>query len=555
MRTGYSDLNVLAGLGSEGRHPQHMYSDLIKKLDPPHIHRFECTLPLKLHEKNPRDHVQHMLLPHETFSKMYHMYPNQWKTRMVPTDESINMFWSQMEGHPLLVDHPMKERDNWWELAVPYSIHIDGVPCVGVGKAWGKTMELFSWCSCLVLGSSMATFLYIYGLFGVCISKRFGADTMLKFWTVLCWSMAQLFSGEWDNKDAFGVLYDPDSPEGRRAGKPLCGRGLNKFFGVPLIARGDLDMFFKTMGLQNYNSNTPCNLCPANTSNMPWKDLRRTALWLTRTWTPQTWKARNLFPQCLLFSKLKFFNIYCINGDWMHTTHLGVFQYVYGSILSVLVFDTLVGTPSDNMRKVMSDLRTFWKTHATPGHYQGITLKMFSNENDPEKKQPKLKGRAGEVKHLGKALLHVFQMHRRPGFIPHASIVLMLQKFIRMDDILDAHAPHLHPKLPTAAATEFEQCGFDACALLTQLADHYMRIEPKPLFNVTIKAHYIIHIAVTAKFLNPRLAMCYSGEDYMHHMKRLVQSSVRGTKATEVNKKMCDKVRYAMHFEFSASGR
>ena len=256
--------------------------------------------------------------------------------------------------------------------------------------------------------------------------------------------MAQLFWGEWDNKDALGVLYDPDSPEGRRAGKPLCGRGRKKFFGVPLIARGDLDMFFKTMGLQNYNSNTPCNLCPANTSNMPWKDLRRAALWLTRTWTPQTWKAHHLFPQCLLFSKLNFFNIYCINGDWMHTTHLGVFQYVYGSILSLLVSDTLVGTPSDNMRKVMSELRTFWTTHATPGHYQCITLKMFSNGNDPEKKKPKLKGRAGEVKHLGKALLHVFRLHRRPGFILHASIILMLQKFIRMDDILDAHAPHLH---------------------------------------------------------------------------------------------------------------
>ena len=68
-----------------------------------------------------------------------------------------------------------------------------------------------------------------------------------------------------------------------------------------------------------------------------------------------------------------------------------------------------------------------------------------------------------------------------------------------------------------------------------------MRIEPKPLFNVTIKAHYIIHIAVTAKFLNPRLAMCYSGEDYMHHMKRLVQSSVRGTKRLRFTRKCVTK--------------
>ena len=86
-------------------------------------------------------------------------------------------------------------------------------------------------------------------------------------------------------------------------------------------------------------------------------------------------------------------------------------------------------------------------------------------------------------------------------------------------------------------------------ALATSIANHYMFTDPKPLFSITIKCHYIIHIAVGAKYLNPRLAMCYSGEDYMHHMKRMVTMSVRGTKPVDVCKKMGDKIANAMHQE------
>ena len=120
-----------------------------------------------------------------------------------------------------------------------------------------------------------------------------------------------------------------------------------------------------------------------------------------------------------------------------------------------------------------------------------------------------------------------------------------------MYDILDAHPSHLFPKLPTLVAAEFEACAFDGLALVTSVADHFMHVDPKPLFNVTIKCHYILHIAVTAKYCNPRLAMCYSGEDYMHHMKILVQSYVRGTAPTEVKQKLCDKIRHAFHLENS----
>ena len=173
---------------------------------------------------------------------------------------------------------------------------------------------------------------------------------------------------------------------------------------------------------------------------------------------------------------------------------------------------------------------------------------MFGVENDPEVAQPRLKGQAGELKHLTKALLHVWEGHRGTSVV-HQQISLLLKKFIVLDGILDEHPAHVYPKLPQAAANDFETAGFSAAALLNAIADHYMRVDPKPLFNLTIKAHYFIHIAIQARFVNPRLAICYGGEDYMHHMKRMVQSCCRATTAQNIGKKMLDKIRLAMHVE------
>ena len=76
-------------------------------------------------------------------------------------------------------------------------MHGDGVPCVGIAKSWGKSMDLLSWASCLAAGSTMNTFFDIYGIFTVCLSERFGANTMWKVWKILKWSFECLWEGEW----------------------------------------------------------------------------------------------------------------------------------------------------------------------------------------------------------------------------------------------------------------------------------------------------------------------------------------------------------------------
>ena len=232
--------------------------------------------------------------------------------------------------------------------------------------------------------------------------------------------------------------------------------------------------------------------------------------------------------------------------------HVGVYQYAWASVWWLLVYDILPETPLENLRQVMRELREYWQRNPTPGHFTVITLSMFSTDNDPELSQPKLKGQAGEIKHLSKALLSVFKAHKTRGFVIHGQIALMMKKWIEMDDMLDAHPAHLFPKLPAAKAGEFETLAFDSLALLTSIADFYTKPpDPKALFNITIKAHYIGHCGLMARFVNPRLAICYGGEDYMKHMKRLVAATIRGTTASQISKKMCDKIRHAMHVEMT----
>ena len=51
------------------------------------------------------------------------------------------------------------------------------------------------------------------------------------------------------------------------------------------------------------------------------------------------------------------------------------------------------------------------------------------------------------------------------------------------------------------------------------------------LFNFTIKFHYLAHIAFYSRYFNPRLAWCYSGEDFMQKVKRIVAACAPATSA------------------------
>ena len=69
--------------------------------------------------------------------------------------------------------------------------------------------------------------------------------------------------------------------------------------------------------------------------------------------------------------------------------------------------------------------------------------------------------------------------------------------------------------------------------------------------NVTIKCHCLMHCGRSARFINPRLSICYSGEDYMKHIKNLMHSVISGHHAVRAGRVLVEKIRMAMHVDFS----
>jgi len=65
-------------------------------------------------------------------------------------------------------------------------------------------------------------------------------------------------------------------------------------------------------------------------------------------------------------------------------------------------------------------------------------------------------------------------------------------------------------------------------ALQNAVGSYFMSVKPRALFNTTIKSHSMAHIAVNAKHVNPRISICYAGEDYMKAIRRMVSTSIQG---------------------------
>lgn len=131
----------------------------------------------------------------------------------------------------------------------------------------------------------------------------------------------------------------------------------------------------------------------------------------------------------------------------------------------------------------------------------------------------------------------------KPELVEHRQIQLALKLSSKVEEIVSA--PLTSHCLPPAAAADLKKAvdGF----LSLQVALH-RRFRDRGYFNVTIKSHYLSHIADYCLYLTPRAAWCYAGESFMNTAKRVVASCVAGTKATSVSSKATKKYLDGMAF-------
>ena len=119
--------------------------------------------------------------------------------------------------------------------------------------------------------------------------------------------------------------------------------------------KGDLDYFAKGLFLWHYVSNAFCEICPAHSDetdpSMIWNNFKANALWKRSLYDVPQWRASHDILHWL-FLELPYLSQHNVEPDELHVLHLGTSKYMLGSVLFVLCYKSLKGTPAQNMKKV-----------------------------------------------------------------------------------------------------------------------------------------------------------------------------------------------------------
>ena len=304
-----------------------------------------------------------ILYPHEWFSVLFNHHNDMFMKVLVGDSfDNIPKFWHEVEEMPAYKTHSVRSQEGHRAKVVPLALHGDGVPVIGVAKAGSQSANIWSVTSLLTYGPTNFFYHMIYMMW----KDSAETETHERVWLALGWSFYWLQRGVWPRCDMDRRPYHPDSPEGRKAGTPLAGG----YGACLLLLLGDLDYVAADLRLEHYGSRTPCCVCQANKSTIPWTHCHpRDAAWWPTVWqSVDAWRASH--PNaCKIFEIL---SISAMNyfPDLMHVKHLGSDHYVYASVISLLVHEIMPGQAAANW----SELWTCIRAHAS----QAVAAAVFA---------------------------------------------------------------------------------------------------------------------------------------------------------------------------------
>lgn len=550
-------LRHLARLGNSGKTPGNVLQQLLTFLGEPSAPPF-LVHSIPVHVSKPRGVGAEdrnaasvpcntpFLLPHEAFAWYYNNDPERFRRLFLGvccSGEDRRRFWRTLveRGDPRLHGHPMRRRREWMSNAVPLALHGDGVPVLQTGKAGAKSFEVLSIQSLWASGPTVSIKLYVFGMWAGASSD----DTWKEVWRVLVWSLHWLYEGRWPPVDWDGAAWTDAHPEYKaNANKPLA----NGLF-CPLYAlKGDLEYYSNFLKLRHFNSNQLCDLCPAtrceDDRTLLYNNFSPDARWQTMLYDSATWRAEytGRFVHWV-FSVVGVSNL-SIEPDELHILHLGVSQYLIGSVLYSLVYEAMAGTPGDNMKLIWDLVTGHYSANAVETQYTSLSLTSFCNPSSPESKYPCLKGKGAEVKDLLPAIREIWhaygQQHDHYGLIDRT-----VSELEGLQNILRAHGNDMFLPVPAA-----EQLKRHATTFLVSYQELAFLAESagKLLWNNPAKFHWLWHLADKARFLNPRRTNTFVDEDFVGRVKVLVHSCSAGTSLQGMVCKFADKYSWVLHF-------
>ena len=246
----------------------------------------------------------------------------------------------------------------------------------------------------------------------------------------------------------------------------------------------------------------------------------------------------------VIFRTLPYVSVLNVESDELHILHLGVSQYLLGSVLWLLAYNR-PGPAQQNIQQVWEMILGEYDSRTGGCQFTTLGLSSFINIDNWKTEYPRLRGRGAEVKGLASPLKVVWQ-RLAVGSPYRQDVARALGLLEDLHKILDENSASVH--LPLDEAGKFVQATDGFLATYTALG-HMADRQGHLLFSAVPKLHWLWHMAARAAYINPRRVACFLDEDFVRHMKRLASHCTAGTQLHNVPNSVLAKYRWAVYLE------
>ena len=190
----------------------------------------------------------------------------------------------------------------------------------------------------------------------------------------------------------------------------------------------------------------------------------------------------------------------------------------------------------------------FPEEHGDPQKKMLTNLKESMLKGEPF---PKLHAKAAETKTLLEPLSAFLKDHLDKGRIQAGDVVTAMAKLVDWSHAIDILVDSMEGyAVEDWKAKQLESLIYHYNVGLTKLC-HFFHAQGRFLFNFVPKNHYLFHLGQRGRFMSPKLAWCYQGEDLMNQVKGLAQGSYQGTLPRKLGSKVMTKYLVALELTLS----
>ena len=527
---GYGKLNewqVLAQLGTRGKHINNVRRDLERKLPSPMFQLHDLRMPIRVALKGQEALVRNnvaipFLLPETTWRRLWGT--NAWESMILGNPKDVPVFWdSPVAQHPSLLHHPVKRIPGYKDRAIPLCLHGDGAAvtqCIGSGS---KSCLFISFWSMLDKSTAAKEKHILVAAIWCHMCSKVGLVTSRSVWRAI--------------SDSFTAMMEEK------------GASTGGYFGVPIFSTGDLEYFNAWQQLPRWNSANPCGLCEVqqamvrNFKQCPVQEAP-VDLWHTPRQAP-----------CPLYRSVMSPSSVC--PDLMHSKHLGVDQRFLGSVCYVIITEIITHVPKfeDRLAILLRELKSFWTKNKMDAGLHNLTIGMVLNPSDLKVKKsfPRLKAKAWETKQSISALLTVWKDRMNSECQHHKWIKIALENSLLMEDLVAGWKNEWALDLEHRNKLCQACLNYFTCNLA--LFRHYSAKGMKLFQSGTFKHHWLDHSCKLSHRINPLHVSCYSGESFMSEMKTLMASNLRSRNSLSSIRRFMLRYIQALTFEVTVSSK